>query len=111
VSIIGIDHHFDLQNHFFRFRCLQVSGTKMMVLGGMVIHIKSGHGIDTYFDIPMPRSMNEWWKKWFYLGNDVAALLPVFTGNHLIPQPNWEYGVVKKDLGKSQPLREVVQQL
>jgi hypothetical protein len=54
----------------------------------MVIHIKSGHGIDTYFDIPMPRSMNEWWKKWFYLGNDVAALLPMFTGNHLIPQPN-----------------------
>jgi hypothetical protein len=37
--------------------------------------------------------------------------LLTFTGNRLIPQPNWGYGVVKMDLGKLQPLGEVVQQL
>jgi hypothetical protein len=50
-------------------------------------------------------------KKWFYLRNNADAPLPTFTGNLLVPQPNWGYGVAKKDLGKLQPLREVIQQL
>jgi hypothetical protein len=37
--------------------------------------------------------------------------LLTFTGNRLVPQPNWGYGVAKMDLGKLQPLGEVVQQL
>jgi hypothetical protein len=48
---------------------------------------------------------------WFFLRNDTVAPLPVFTGNHPIPQPNWGYEVAKKDLLKLQPLCEVVQQL
>jgi hypothetical protein len=56
--------------------------------GGVVIHVKSGHGVDPYFDIPMPKFMNEWQKMWFFLRNIAVALLPVFTGNHPIPQPN-----------------------
>jgi hypothetical protein len=35
--------------------------------------------------------------------------LPAFTGNHLIPLPTWGYEVAKKDLGKLQPFREVIQ--
>jgi hypothetical protein len=37
--------------------------------------------------------------------------LPVFTSSRSIPQPNWGYGVVKKDLRRLQPLCEVVQWL
>jgi hypothetical protein len=35
----------------------------------------------------------------------------MFISNRPIPQPNWGYGVAKKDLDKLQPLREVAQQL
>jgi hypothetical protein len=31
----------------------------LTVFGGAVIHVKSRHGVDPYFDTPMPRSMNE----------------------------------------------------
>jgi hypothetical protein len=54
----------------------------------VVIHAKSGHGDDPYFNIPMLKSIKAWWKKWFCLRNDTDASLPVFTGNHPIPQPN-----------------------
>jgi hypothetical protein len=60
----------------------------VVVLGGMVIHIKSEHGIDPYFDIPMPESMEGWQIMWFFLKNNIVVLLPAFMGNHPIPQPN-----------------------
>jgi hypothetical protein len=53
-------------------------------LGGTVIHVKSGHGVDPYLEIPMPKSMKGWWKKWFYLRNDASTPLPVFTGGRPI---------------------------
>jgi hypothetical protein len=59
----------------------------------MDIHVKSGHDIDPYFNLPMPKPMHGWRKMGFFLKNDAAALLPVFTGNRPIPQPNWGYGV------------------
>jgi hypothetical protein len=33
--------------------------------GGVVIHVRFGHGVDPYFDIIMPRSMKGWWKSGF----------------------------------------------
>jgi hypothetical protein len=59
----------------------------------------------------MPKSMKGWRKKWFYRRNDANVSLPAFTSNCLVLQPNWSYGVAKKDLSKLQPLRKVVQQL
>jgi hypothetical protein len=38
-------------------------------------------------------------------------LLPVFTGSHPMPQPNWGYRVAMRDLQMLQPLHEVIQQL
>jgi hypothetical protein len=32
-----------------------------------------------------------------------------FTGKRPLPEPNWEYGVVKKDFSKLLPFREVLQ--
>jgi hypothetical protein len=54
---------------------------------GVIVHVKFEHSIDPYFDIPMPKLMKGWWKKWFYLRNDDFVLLPVFTDNRPIPLP------------------------
>jgi hypothetical protein len=56
-----------------------------MISRGAVIHIMSGHGVDPYLEIPMPRLMKGWQKKWFYLRNDASALLSAFTGGRVIP--------------------------
>jgi hypothetical protein len=77
-----------------------------MIFGGVVIHVKSGHGVDPYLEIPMPRSMNGWWKKWFYLKNDASAPLPEFTGGRPVPLSSWGGGVAGKDLGKLQLRQE-----
>jgi hypothetical protein len=95
---MGIEPHFDL--------C-----TEMAVLDGVDIYLKPGHGADPYFHLPMPRSTDEWLKVWFFLRNNVNVLLPMFTGSRPIPQPNWWYGIARRDLRRLQPLREVVQQL
>jgi hypothetical protein len=82
-----------------------------MISRGTVIHVKSGHGVDPYPEIPMPRSMKGWRKKWFYLSNDAFALLPVFTGSLPVPLPSRGDGVARNDLAKLQHLLEVIQQL
>jgi hypothetical protein len=35
----------------------------------------------------------------------------MFMGSRRIPQPNWGYGLVRTDLYRLQPLREVIQRL
>jgi hypothetical protein len=59
-----------------------------MISGGTDIHVKLGHGVGPYLEIPMSRSMKGWQKKWFYLRNDAFAPLPMFTGSHPIPLPS-----------------------
>jgi hypothetical protein len=76
-------------NYFFHIWCLQDPDAELTVSRGAVIHVKPGHGIDRYLDIPMPTSMNGWRKKWFYLRNDNSMPLPTFTGSHPIPLPSW----------------------
>jgi hypothetical protein len=61
----------------------------MAVSRGAVIHVKSGHGVDPYLDIHMPKSMKGWQKKWFYMRNDTSTPLPVFTGSRPIRLPSW----------------------
>jgi hypothetical protein len=56
----------------------------LIVSNGAVIHVKSGHGVDPYFDISMSRSMKGWWKKWFYIRNGASVPLPAFTGSRPI---------------------------
>jgi hypothetical protein len=44
-------------NYSFRLWCPQDLNAKLTISVGVVIHVRSGHGIDPYFDIPMHRSM------------------------------------------------------
>jgi hypothetical protein len=105
-AYLGIDPHFDMLNYIFCVYLPQVSDMAVVVLGGVVLHVKSRHGIDPYFDLPIPKSVNEWQKIWFSLRNDAATLLPIFMGNCPVPQPNWGHGLAKKDHCKLQPLYE-----
>jgi hypothetical protein len=108
---MGIELHFDMSNHFIRVWLLSGSGTKAAVLGGVDIYVKSWHVFDPYFHLPMFGSTDRWGKVWFFLRNDVDASLPVFMGSCPVPQPNWGYGVARRDLRRLQQLCEVVQQL
>jgi hypothetical protein len=102
---------FDLWKYFFRVRRPQDPEVELTISGGIVIHVKSGHGVDPYLEIPMPRSMKGWQKKWFYMQNNDSALVPSFTGGRPIPLTSWGEGVVGKDLSRIQPLREYLKQL
>jgi hypothetical protein len=51
-AYMGNKPHFHLWNHFFRGRLLPGSSTEAAVLGGMVIYVKSRHGVDPYFTSP-----------------------------------------------------------
>jgi hypothetical protein len=102
-AYMGIDPHFIMWNYFL--------DAEAAVLEGVVIHVKSKHDVDPYFDLPMSESTDGWQKIWFFFRNNAITPLPVFMGNRRVPQPNWGYGVVRKDLRKLQPLHKVVQQL
>jgi hypothetical protein len=108
-AYLGIDPEFDLWNYFFRVRRPQDLDAGLTGFRGVVIHVKFGHGVDPYFNIPMPRSMKGWRKKWFYLRNDAFMPLPTFTCCRLVPLPSWDDGVARKDLTKLQPMREALQ--
>jgi hypothetical protein len=59
----------------------------MVVLGNADISVRSGPGVDPYYHLLMSDPLVEWWKVWFFLRNDVDALLPVFTGSRPVAQP------------------------
>jgi hypothetical protein len=69
--------------------------------------VSSRHKVNPYFHLPMSESSNGWWRVWFFLRNDTTAPLPMFTGSRPVPEPNWGYGVVKRDLHRLQPLCEI----
>jgi hypothetical protein len=84
---------------------------ELTVSRDIVIHVKFGHRVDPFLDIPMPRSMKGWQKRWFYLRNGASTLLPVFTGSRSIPLHSWGDGVARKDLDNFQHMHEALQQL
>jgi hypothetical protein len=93
-AYLGIDPDLDLWKYFFRVHHPQDLEVELTISGGAVIHVKSGHGEDPYLEIPMPRSVKGWWKKWFYQKNDDSTLLHAFTDGRLIPLISWGEGAV-----------------
>jgi hypothetical protein len=87
-AYMGIDPELDMWKYFFRVQRSEEPKAKLMIFSGTVIHVKVGHGVDPYLEVPMPRSMKGWQKKWFYLKNNASALLPMFTSGHPVPLPS-----------------------
>jgi hypothetical protein len=65
---LGIDLDLDLWKYFFSVRRPQDPKAKLAISSGVVIHVKAGHGVHPYLEIPMPRSIKGWQKKWFTSG-------------------------------------------
>jgi hypothetical protein len=59
-AYLGIDPEFDLWNYLLRVRCPQDPEAEIMISRDTVIHVKSGHGVDPYLEILMPRMMKGW---------------------------------------------------
>jgi hypothetical protein len=110
-AYMGIDPQLNLCNNLFCVRCPHDPDTELTVSRGTIVHVKYRHGVDPYFDIPMPTSTKGWRKKWFYLRNDASALLPAFTGCRPVPLSSLGGGGVaaRRDLGKLQSMHEVLQ--
>jgi hypothetical protein len=56
-AYMGIDPELDMWKYFFRVQRPEESKAKLMIFSGTVIHVKVGHGVDPYLEVPMPRSM------------------------------------------------------
>jgi hypothetical protein len=87
-AYLGIDPELDLWKYFFHVQHPQDPEADLMISEGMIIHVKAGHKVDPYLEIPMPRSMKGWRKKWFYLRNYTSTPHPMFTGGRPIPLPS-----------------------
>jgi hypothetical protein len=55
-AYLGIEPELDLWKYFYVW-CSQDPKAELTISGGAVIHVKVGHGIDPYLEIPMPRLM------------------------------------------------------
>jgi hypothetical protein len=84
---------------------------KSAVWGSVDIFARSRLGINPYVRLSMSDHPIRRQKEWFFLRNDVDALLPVFTCSHPVPQPNWGYGVAQRCIRKLQPLCDIVRRL
>jgi hypothetical protein len=82
-AYMSIDPHFNLWNYFFCAQLQQGSGAEAAILGGVDIYVRSGHGVDPYFQLPVFGPSDGWWKVCFFFRNDADAPLPVFMGSRL----------------------------
>jgi hypothetical protein len=110
-AYLGVDPDLNLWKYFFHVHRLQDPEAELMISRGVAIHVKLGHGVDPYLEIPMPRSMNGWRKRWFFLKNNDSTPLPRFSGGHPIPLTSLGEGTIRKDLSRIQTLGEDFQQL
>jgi hypothetical protein len=92
-AYMGIEPHFNLWNYFFRIWLWPGSDAEVVVWGYADIYVQSGPGVDPYLCLSMSNPLVRWQKEWFFLRNYADAPLPVFTGKHPVPQPNWGYRV------------------
>jgi hypothetical protein len=91
-SYMGIEPHFNMWNYFFHVRLRSGSDVEVTGWGCADISVWSGPWVDPYFQLSMSNPPVRWWKEWFFLRNDAGAPLPMFTGKHPVPQPNWDMG-------------------
>jgi hypothetical protein len=91
-AYLGVDPDLDLWKYFFCVHHPHDLEVELTISGVTVIHAKLGHGVDPYLEIPMPRSMKLWRKRWFFLKNDESTPLPAFSGGRPIPLTSWERG-------------------
>jgi hypothetical protein len=110
-AYMGITPHFNLWNYFFRVRFRHDSGVEAAVCGCVDVYIRTRGEVDPYFQLSVSNPLAGWRRQWFFLKNDIDAPLLAVTGRHPTTQPNWGYGVAKKDIHKLRPMLDVLKSL
>ena len=98
---LGIEPHFELWKYFFAVELQKKKERKKpdlaVPMGCASIHLR-GPRSSEYMSIPLSKSNKGWHKLWFYLRNDTAAPLPIFTGRLIEVAPNaWRFGPIAKE--------------
>ena len=100
---LGISPHFDLWWYLFAVNLLKkrVRKKELSVSVGCVgIHLRNNR-VNEYPLLHLSTSNKGWHSYWFYVKDDVAAPLPVFSGSIIeeVSGP-WKWGVPDKDKKK-----------
>ena len=94
---LGIEPHFELWKYFFAVELQKKEKNKLDPMGCVSIRLW-GSCASKYMSIPLSKSNKGWHKLWFYLKNDAATPLSIFTGR-LIEEvlEVWRYGPIEKE--------------
>ena len=66
-------------------------------MGCASIRLQGSRSLE-YMSIPLSKSNKGWHKIWFYLRNDAAPPLPIFTGRLIKEAPDvWRYGPIGRE--------------
>ena len=102
-GFLGISPHFDLWQYLFAVTLLKKRVGKqelIMPMGCASIHLRNNRAND-YPLMRLSTSNKGWHSQWFYVKNDVAAPLPVYSGCLIEEVPgSWKWGVLDKDKKK-----------
>jgi hypothetical protein len=86
---LGIEPHFDLWRYFFSVslhKKVEIEKGKkkkyMMPIGCASIRLR-GNRAAQYMSLPLTTSNKGWHKQWFYLRNNPAAPLPLFSDSFI----------------------------
>ena len=81
-GFLGISPHFDLWRHLFAVNLLKKRVGKQHLsvpMGCVGIHLRNNR-VNEYPSMRLSTSNKGWHSHWFYIKDDIAAPLPVFSG-------------------------------
>ena len=102
-GFLGISPHFDLWWYFFAitlFKKREKRQELSVPVGCASIHLRNNR-VNEYPSMRLLTSNKGWHSQWFYIKDDAAAPLPVFSGC-IIEEvlESWKWGVLDKDKKK-----------
>ena len=96
---MGISPHFDLWRYLFAINILKRRARKARAAcaGGCTgIHLRNNRA-EAYPLMHLSTSNKGWHSQWFYVKDDAAAPLLVFTGRYIVEtSESWGWGVTAK---------------
>ena len=97
---MGISPHFDLWRYFIAINLLKKREKRQelsMPMGCASIHLRNNR-VNAYPSMRLSTSNKGWHSQWFYVKDDAAAPLPVFSGRFIVEAPrSWKWVIPVKE--------------